>query len=297
MSNSADARPRPAPTTGRRIRRFLLTVALAATMMGIGAVVFVLWGVYNVSALQQHTEPVYLMLDAALQNSISRRAADIEPPALSDPAMIERGLRYYRQVCVQCHGAPGVGRDDIGKGMTPIPANLVHTARTRAPSEIFWTIKHGIKMSGMPAWRFTFDDDQIWAIVALVVQLPRLAPVDYKEMEQRAAAASADHDASATAMPVRAPADPDRGRLALQSYACTACHRVPGVIGTAVDVGPPLAGMAERRYIAGVLPNTFDNMVRWIRDPVAVDPLTAMPNLDVDRQDAADIAAYLYTLR
>jgi cytochrome c1 len=62
-------------------------------------------------------------------------------------------------------------------------------------------------------------------------------------------------------------------------------------------VGPPLAGIASRAYIAGVLPNAPDNMLRWIRDPKSVDPLTAMPNTGVTPSDARHIAAYLYTLR
>jgi cytochrome c1 len=62
-------------------------------------------------------------------------------------------------------------------------------------------------------------------------------------------------------------------------------------------VGPNLQGIASRAYIAGVLPNTPDNMVRWIQNPQAVDEKTAMPNVGVSSRDARDIAAYLYTLK
>lgn len=91
--------------------------------------------------------------------------------------------------------------------------------------------------------------------------------------------------------------DAKRGRTALQQYACVACHRVPGVTGPQAHVGPPLEGIASRKMLGGVLPNTAENMVRWIRAPQQAAPLTAMPALGVSERDARDIAAYLATLR
>jgi cytochrome c1 len=89
----------------------------------------------------------------------------------------------------------------------------------------------------------------------------------------------------------------ERGRIALTQYACHACHMIPGVTGSEVYVGRPLAGLGERKFIAGALPNTQANLVRWIRDPKQVDPLTAMPVLDVSEADAVDMSAYLLTRR
>ena len=91
--------------------------------------------------------------------------------------------------------------------------------------------------------------------------------------------------------------DADRGRELVRAYGCGSCHSIPGVAGANGLVGPPLAGIASRSYIAGVLPNAPDNMLRWLRDPRAVDSLTAMPNLGVTPSDARHLAAYLYTLR
>lgn len=91
--------------------------------------------------------------------------------------------------------------------------------------------------------------------------------------------------------------DPDRGRAMIKSYGCGACHTVPGVGGATGLVGPPLTNIASRVYLAGQLPNTPDNMKKWIRAPQSVEKGTAMPNLNVSDRDARDIAAYLYTLR
>lgn len=90
---------------------------------------------------------------------------------------------------------------------------------------------------------------------------------------------------------------PERGRVLIRYYGCGSCHTIPGVAGADATVGPPLTGIARRAYVAGVLPNTPDNLERWILDPPRVDPKTAMPATGVKPGDIVDIAAYLYTLR
>jgi cytochrome c2 len=90
---------------------------------------------------------------------------------------------------------------------------------------------------------------------------------------------------------------PQRGRAAIDRYGCATCHTIPGVRGADARVGPPLDRVANQTYIAGVLTNSPDNLMRWIRDPRGVDGLTAMPDLGVTDQDARDIASYLYTLK
>ena len=91
--------------------------------------------------------------------------------------------------------------------------------------------------------------------------------------------------------------EPARGRAKIERYGCASCHTIPGVRGADSLVGPPLTRVASRTYVAGVLTNTPDNMIRWLKDPPGVDPLTAMPNLNVTDEDARDIASYLYTLK
>jgi cytochrome c2 len=91
--------------------------------------------------------------------------------------------------------------------------------------------------------------------------------------------------------------DPERGRLALAQHACRACHMIPGLTGPETHVGRSLAGLAERRFIAGSLPNNQASLVRWIRNPQSVDPQTAMPALGVSERDALDMSAWLLTAR
>ena len=95
----------------------------------------------------------------------------------------------------------------------------------------------------------------------------------------------------------QADGDSEHGRLLLRQYGCGSCHRIPGVAAADGNVGPPLDRVAARVYLAGMLPNRPDNMVRWIRAPQSVDPLTGMPDLKVSEPHARDMSAYLYTLR
>lgn len=88
--------------------------------------------------------------------------------------------------------------------------------------------------------------------------------------------------------------DAARGRAAIERYGCAACHTIPGIPSYGANVGPPLVNLPQRGYLAGVLPNTREELVRWLRDPPGVDPRTAMPNLGVTEAEAIDIAAFLH---
>lgn len=84
------------------------------------------------------------------------------------------------------------------------------------------------------------------------------------------------------------------GGQLIARYGCGSCHTIPGVPGANSMAGPPLDRFYERSYIAGRLPNTEENLRKWIQDPQQIEPGTAMPNLGVTQDDARDIAAYLY---
>jgi cytochrome c2 len=91
--------------------------------------------------------------------------------------------------------------------------------------------------------------------------------------------------------------DSERGVAAISRYGCGSCHTIPGVVNAHGLVGPSLAGLGDRMYIAGVLPNAPENLSRWLRDPKSINEKTVMPNLGINPRDAADIGAYLYSLK
>ena len=111
------------------------------------------------------------------------------------------------------------------------------------------------------------------------------------------AGTSACTHGEADAMALTHGGDAARGKELIRSYGCGSCHTIPRVTGAEASVGPSLQGIATHAYIAGVLPNQPENMIRWIMNPPGVDEKTAMPNLHVTATDARDIAAYLYTLQ
>ena len=302
------------------------TVGLAVVGLGATAVV-VYGGLFEVGATRQHWQISYSVLETAMRNSVKLRARDIAEPPLSDERMALRGAACFQAKCVQCHGAPGVRQDDIGLGMQPLPGPLVDARQHWQPRELYWLVRHGLKMTGMPAWQYRLADAEIWELVAFMQHLPDLNTQQYAQWQLRAAdpagpaaaaascgrgdggrttiraampaspvAAAANATPAISAVPTTV-ADVQRGRQALNQYACTACHSIPGVTGPDAYVGPPLDRFARRGLIAGTLPNSADNLARWLVHTQQVKPGTAMPELGVQPQDAHDMAAYLLTLQ
>ena len=269
-----------------------LVVATALVALAVGAMVAI--GVYNVAATEQHTRPVYSLIEAGMRQSIRFHARGIVGPRLEDPERVRAGRSLYTVNCVRCHGAPGVAPESFALGMTPSPANLAYAAREWPPEQLFWTVKHVLKMTGMPAWEFRLDDDQLWAVVAYLQAMPGESPEAYRlaTSERRSDQANVTPATQREAAP-----DPERGIVALRQYGCATCHRIPGVVGADTPVGPSLAHIARRRYIGGAAVNDVEGLVRWLRSPQRVHPGSAMPDLGVTERDAHDMAAYLYTVQ
>jgi mono/diheme cytochrome c family protein len=287
------------------MKKVLITL-LAAALAGLCGAAFVIWrGWYDVSATGGHIRPVYDLLDTALRFSVRRQAGEIAAPKLDDPAMVTRGAGCYRDHCEQCHGGPGVAQSSVGMSLQPLPGPLMDAARRWQPAEIYWITRHGIKMSGMPAWEMRLPERDLWALTAFLQRLPEMTPGAYRDTTEAQAgrcptaneACAAGNCAAQATADQPTPADTgsrdEAAQLALRQYACVACHRIPGVIGPDTDVGPPLKEWGRHQRIAGRLPNTADDLVRFIRDPRSVDPATAMPTMGVTEAHARLMADYL----
>lgn len=283
-------------TTWKRAAGITLAASAAAAALLGGIAIYS--GVYNVSATKQHTAIVYQLLETSLRRSVKLRTGDVVVPALDSSERVLNGFQHFRTHCLQCHGAPGIAPEPFALGLMPAPASLVATAREWPAADIYWVVRNGIKMSGMPAWQYRMSDEQIWDVVAFMKVLPTLSPSDYENWNiQHQPRPAQAPEVSAPPEQEALPGNATAGKQALHQYLCATCHVIPGIVGANRSVGPPLAGIANRQYIAGVLPNTPANMLRWLRQPTKVDPLSAMPDLGVSEQDARDIAAFLYTLR
>ena len=164
--------------------RFIAAVVIMIVLGLCGLAAFAWSGLYDIGADKPHTRPVYAFMQTLRERSVEEHARDIATPRLDDEAMILAGAGHYAAMCTGCHLAPGMQDSEIRPGLYPQPPNLSQ-ARVD-PREAFWVIKHGIKMSAMPAWGASHDDATIWSMVAFVQKLPGMTPADYKAITAKA---------------------------------------------------------------------------------------------------------------
>ncbi|HEV2130804.1 MAG TPA: cytochrome c [Longimicrobiaceae bacterium] len=157
----------------------------------VALLVFIYSGEYSVAATQPHTGLTRWALNTVMERSVRDHAREIEVPPLTDSAQIRNGFHHFDAMCVVCHGAPGESPSEIGEGLNPNPPELSEVVPEWSSAELYWIVKHGIKMSGMPAFGPTHSDDDLWAIVAFLRRLPGISPAQYQSI--RAAYGSGGH--------------------------------------------------------------------------------------------------------
>ena len=162
----------------------ILTVSAVLLLGALGAALFVESGFYNIGADDHHTKATLALITQLRDRSIDARLGSIKPQLASTPAMIKTGAAHYAALCAGCHLAPGLPKSDVRTGLYPHPPNLAQEEMQES-RRAFWIIKHGIKMSAMPAWGKTLDDDAIWDVVAFVRKIPNLTPEDYRQLAQQ----------------------------------------------------------------------------------------------------------------
>lgn len=177
---------------------FAIVVLLVVAAFGG---IFIYAGVYNIGADAPHSGFVFKALQELRERSIIARSSGIHPPAdLNSPERIAAGAGLYDEMCTGCHLGPGAEKSELSQGLYPQAPELAR-GTDLGPAQEFWIIKHGIKLSAMPAWGKTHDDQLIWDMVAFLQKLPKMTPEQYK-----AAVASApeDHDEMMKDMPAMA---------------------------------------------------------------------------------------------
>ena len=157
----------------------VLAVVLVAAVLILAAAVYS--GSFDVAADTPHNPAVYWLLETLRDRSISVQSGAVQVPPLTDPKMIAEGADHYSEMCTGCHLAPGARDSEIRPGLYPQPPDLTQSPPP-PPARAFWVIKHGIKMTAMPAWGTTHDDAAIWNIVAFLQKLPTLSPEQYQSL-------------------------------------------------------------------------------------------------------------------
>jgi mono/diheme cytochrome c family protein/ketosteroid isomerase-like protein len=159
-----------------------ISVLILAALIVLAAI-GVYSGLYNFAADDSHWGLTTRIIETARERSIASRSDEISVPAnLQDAKVIASGAGEYAEMCTGCHLAPGMKDTEMRAGLYPKPPNLVDHGAHRAAAQQFWIIKHGLKMTGMPAWGLTHDDERIWSMVAFLRKLPELTPEAYREL-------------------------------------------------------------------------------------------------------------------
>jgi len=165
----------------RNATRWLIgTVAAVALLGAVVATGLIYMGSFDVAADKPHSEPVFWLMNTVRDRSVAIRAAGIPVPSdLADAKRIASGAAQYDEMCSLCHLAPGMKRTEISRGLYPRAPELRRKSDL-TPAQQFWVVKHGLKMTGMPAWGVTHDDELLWDIVAFLRKLPELSPSAYQ---------------------------------------------------------------------------------------------------------------------
>jgi mono/diheme cytochrome c family protein len=161
-------------------------LVFAIVVLGLGPA-YMYSGAYNIAATDEHTALMRWALSTTQEQSIRSHAEEVNITLPTDSAALRRGYQAHEEMCVVCHGAPGQERGWMGQGMNPRPPELSHAAEEFSADEIYWILRHGIKMAGMPALVPTHGEDEILELTAFVEQLPEMTEAEYQAWGQQQA--------------------------------------------------------------------------------------------------------------
>ena len=175
--------------------RFLAGMLTALVLLAVGAAAVAFTGSFDVSAGRPPGNLEKRIAGFTLDRAVARRAPKGENPMAKDPGAIRGGMAHYKEMCVFCHGAPGVDASEAGEGLNP-PAPDLTLARVqkRPDGELFWILQNGIRMTGMPAFGPTHKDEELWKMVAFLRHLPSLTPEEEKALAPAREAEEHHHD-------------------------------------------------------------------------------------------------------
>ena len=184
--------------------RLLSLIGVLAILVGIAALVFFFGGFFNVSARNEEPAPVKWALIKVRTAAVDRYATDNPPSGYDAQDKVQAGAKAYSaRGCTNCHGGPGVEWQKFSEGLRPDPPDLTKVVKEREPRHLFWVVKNGINMTGMPSFaRVGADDKEIWTIAAFVKKLPSVSQEDYKRW------IAAVQPAPANPAPPAAPSNP-----------------------------------------------------------------------------------------
>jgi hypothetical protein len=163
--------------------RYVITIAVFLCVLIVGAALYVWFGVYNIAATEPHWSITSSLIEAVRERSIEVRSKDIQVPNLYDPKFTEAAFPHYHEMCRLCHGAPEYPPEEFAVGLYPHAPSMTSgdLQKELSDAEIYWIVKHGIKMTGMPAFGPTHKEKELWGLVALVKEIPKMGLEQYRQ--------------------------------------------------------------------------------------------------------------------
>ncbi len=163
------------------MKKVILTIIITLVFIIAVFTVYMYSGTYDISQLTPHNAITKWMIRTTTHYSIKKRLKTIQVPPLNDTALIVLGFRHYNEMCVMCHGAPGIDPEEMAEGLYPKPPRFYKSDDMPDPDEAFWIIKNGIKMTSMPAFGPTHTDSKIWAITGFLLnKMNSMSPDEYQ---------------------------------------------------------------------------------------------------------------------
>jgi cytochrome c553 len=236
LKPSAPSTPEPR-NRSKRIRKRLLRYGVILAVIGALGFLVAASGLLPIRASAGHWSITEWFLEFSLARSVSTHSLGTDVPPLDDPALVVKGAAAYDLNCRSCHGSPDFPHPRVAQAMLPRPPYLPPVIKNWSAAELFYIVKHGLKFTGMPAWPAQKRDDEVWAVVAFLLQFPKLDGQSYQRLvgEERS----------------NPPIETLVGTSQFVIATCMRCHGVNGM-GRGVSAFPKLAGQ-RRTYLTNAM--------------------------------------------
>lgn len=258
--------------------RLLLWIGSILLLAALAMLLIAYSGIYNVAASKGHVVWVKKLLELGMQRSVQTWSVTApEPPRdLDSLSRVQLGASHFAGGCADCHGAPGSPVNAVHEGMLPPPPKLQYVVRNWTAEQLFWIVRHGIKYTGMPEWSGAGRDDEVWSIVAFLLQLPDLDSQSYQEFIA----------GNSRARNVRTSQSVAVGFVPDHLTTCNRCHDTPDAEPVS-NLVPRLAGQSEQYLIQALGAYLRNERQSGIMEPVA----TALKEDEI-----RELAHYYFTL-
>ena len=237
------------------MKRYLIPGLVLLALLAIGGLLMAASGIIPIKASSGHWAITEAFLQFSKSRSLATHTLGLELPPLAEPQLVLKGGGHYESGCRPCHGSPELRRSPVARAMLPPPPDLVALVLRRDPEELFYVVKHGIKLTGMPGWPAPGRDDEVHAVVAFLLQLPTLDAEQYRAIV---------HGPS---LPLER-LEPSDTAPRIVETSCARCHGTDGD-GRGLGAFPKLAGQRREYQLAALDAFADDQRHSGIMQPIA----------------------------